>query len=116
MTNRRRFAGWFSRLCLVFAALLYFAGAAAGPWAHARAVGWSSVATFSDGEQDRGGPVSHSEIGCFVCQALGAVGLPVYASIPPLSIVDSSAPPIQAVRTFASAPSSAPNARAPPGI
>lgn len=104
-----------ARLSLVLAALLHFAGAAGGPWAHTHGRELASDATVC--APDRHGthaPARHDELACGVWQALGSVGTLAAGAEP------AAAPAVHprtddALPAGAPAPlRSAPSARAPP--
>ncbi|HEX2187504.1 MAG TPA: hypothetical protein VHG51_01340 [Longimicrobiaceae bacterium] len=108
------FRRW-ANLGLLVAALLQFAGASAGPWAHEYGRGISTGHTLC--APDRHGPhdpVSHDELGCWLWQAFTAVAPPP-ADAPPSLRPEG---PVRGLPAEVRAPSSLavarPRARAPP--
>lgn len=110
------FRRW-AHLGLLLAAFLQFAGVAAGPWAHLSAQeapsGHASVLAAPADDQPAD-PPPHNELSCFVCQALGAAGLPGEDPSLPEYLVAAAAeaPPTESARPLLRAAS--PRARSPP--
>jgi hypothetical protein len=75
----------WAHLSLLVAALLQFAGAAAGPWAHDRGRGHSSGHTLCAPERHGPhDPVSHDERECWAWQVFSSVAPPAAeAPLPP---------------------------------
>ncbi len=84
MTAPSPLRSW-AHLSLIVAALLQFAGAAAGPWAHELGRGHSSGHTLCAPERHGPhDPVSHDELACWAWQAFSSVAPP--AADPPLPV------------------------------
>jgi hypothetical protein len=105
----------WAHLSLLVAALLQFAGAAAGPWAHELGRGHTSGHTLC--APDRHGPhdpVSHDELACWAWQAFSSVAPPpADAPLPAFAAgtVSVAAAPERGLPSVAVA---RPRARAPP--
>jgi|GEM_PF-2625901 len=66
-----------ARLSLLVAALLQYAGAVAGPWAHDYGRAPSSGAVLcAPGGHDGHPPVTHDELTCWLWQSYGAIAPP----------------------------------------
>jgi hypothetical protein len=99
---------------LLVAALLYFCGVAVGPVAHMHGANWSTVPAFTHSGPDTGSPAPQSELGCFVCQALGAHAVPSSGTPTPAAAVRASVPLPDPDPVAPSPRSSTSHARAPP--
>lgn len=105
----------WAHLSLLFAVLLQFAGAAAGPWAHEYGRGHSAGHTLC--APDRHGPhdpVSHDELGCWLWQAFSAVAPSVGDAALPLRPGDPALALPAPEHALPSLASARPRARAPP--
>jgi hypothetical protein len=92
------FARYAARWTLLLAALLHFAGAAAGPLTHAHfwEAGDVSSVLAAGGEHGSGLPPADAERGCYLCQALGAAAAPApgaVGSLPGREAADALAEP-----------------------
>ncbi len=104
-------------MSLLLAALLYFAGAVAGPTLHSHLPGDAGQVAFSAAEKHPGGiPAPDAERGCFVCHLLGGVGLPAMDLPLPVSAEGlTGATPLQLAEISFRAPAPS-QARAPPSL
>ncbi|HEV2130741.1 MAG TPA: hypothetical protein VGR27_06540, partial [Longimicrobiaceae bacterium] len=117
MHHRNRVFRSQARLSLLLAALLYFAGAVAGPTLHSHVPADAGQVAFSVPEKHSGGiPAPDAERGCFVCHILGGVGLPAVSLPLPVSAERlTSGTPLQLVEVSFRAPAPS-RARAPPPL
>lgn len=103
-----------ARLLMVLAALLYFGGASAGPWAHVREGAAATPRAEGSVPGEPGKKAPHGDLACAVCQALGAAAVagaePSYGHEPtlraPLPEHPAAGAPVL--------PAASPRARAPP--
>lgn len=110
------FRRW-AHLGLLLAAFLQFAGVAAGPWAHLSAQETAPAQAgilAAPADEAPAEPPPHNELDCFVCQALGAAGLPGEDPSLPEYLVAAAAeaPPAESARPLLRA--ALPQARSPP--
>lgn len=112
-TRSRRWA----RLSLLVAALLQFAGATVGSLAHAHGQNWSPRVTIGDARDEApDAPAPHDELGCMICHAFTAVGIPGTGSTAPVHSRIVAAPGWDAETAHSAIQSPATRARAPPAV
>ncbi|CAN5793976.1 hypothetical protein BH23GEM7_BH23GEM7_21580 [soil metagenome] len=115
MHYRTRVFRFQARLSLLLAALLYFAGAVAGPTLHSHVPADAGQVAFSVLEKHPGGlPAPDAERGCSVCHLLGGAGLPAMSlPLPGAGERITSDTPLQLAEISFRAPAPS-RARAPP--
>lgn len=110
------FRRW-AHLGLLLAAVLQLAGVAAGPWAHlsAQEAGPAHAAVLAaPADEAPAEQPPHNELDCFVCQALGAAGLPGADPSLPEYLVAAAAEALSAESARSLLRAALPQARAPP--
>lgn len=114
MSITLRDVGFLARVSLLLAAFAYFVGGVAGPGAHAHWIGSGAAAVVP--EPDSGAPAPEGERGCFVCQILGAAGLPAVAVRLPDAPVRVAVSPLPLPQSTSHREPAPARARAPPPL
>jgi hypothetical protein len=76
----------WTRLSLLFAALLYGAAAAVDPWLHADEVATAAVHADTEGS-DQPGSLAGGDFHCIICQTLGTTTQPSLSATPPQAMI-----------------------------